>query len=219
MPVQEANLGYTVLAPSRNPFNYDWFEQTNRNVSTAWLTLTEIRNQINLFSDTSQDTYLTALELAVRMAIEDYLGCSITSVQYKVYYGLASLYGSPLSLDLPETSQGGVTINSVQYYNNASPSVLTTLSASDYYYDPTGQKVIVNQLASDINTAMTSPVIVTYTLAASPLAAYPVIRQAGLLLFTHLYNSRSAVGDTVGQHAPIPFGVDVLLRPYKPLVM
>jgi hypothetical protein len=73
MPVQETGLGFVQLAPTRNPFNYDWFEQTNRNIATAWLTLTEIRNQLNLYSDTSQDTYLTALELAIRMAIEDYL--------------------------------------------------------------------------------------------------------------------------------------------------
>lgn len=219
MPVQETGLGFVQLAPTRNPFNYDWFEQTNRNIATAWLTLTEIRNQVNLYSDTSQDTYLTALELAIRMAIEDYLGLSITSVQYKVYYGASALYGSPLSLDLPETSQGGVTINSVAYYNDATPTVLTTLSASAYYYDPTGQKVICTDLPTAINPQMTSPVIVTYTLAASPLAAYPVIKQAGLLWFTHLYNNRSAVGETVGQLAQIPLGVDTLLRPYKPLVM
>jgi hypothetical protein len=51
------------------------------------------------------------------------------------------------------------------------------------------------------------------------LAAYPVIKQAGLLLLTHLYNNRSTVGDTVGQKSEIPFGVSTLLRPYKSLVM
>ena len=170
MPVQETGLGYAQLAPTRNPFNYDWFEQTNRNVSTGWLTLSEIREQLNLYSDTSQDTYLTSLELAIRMAIEDYLGAPIVTVQYKSYYGLSALYGSPLSLDLPETSQGGVTINSVQYYSDATPTVLTTVSASAYYYDPTGRKVICSDLPTSINTQMTSPVIVTYTLAASPFA-------------------------------------------------
>jgi hypothetical protein len=57
MASQETGLGFVQLAPTRNPFNYDWFEQTNRNIATAWLTLTEIRNQLNLYSDTSQDTY------------------------------------------------------------------------------------------------------------------------------------------------------------------
>jgi hypothetical protein len=151
------------------------------------------------------------------MAIEDYLGLSITSVQYKVYYGASALYGSPLSLDLPETSQGGVTINSVAYYNDSTPTVLTTVNQSAYYYDPTGQKIIVTDLPSAINPQMTSPVIATYTLAASPLATYPVIKQAGLLWFTHLYNNRSDITDLNLKR--IPMGVDTLLRPYKPLVM
>ena len=217
MAVQETGLGFVQLAPTRNPFNYDWFEQTNRNVTTGWLTLTEIRDQLNLYSDTSQDTYLSALELAIRMAIEDYLGAPIVGVQYKSYYGVSALYGSPISLDLPETSQGGVTIDSVKYYNDSNPTVLMTADPSTYFYDPTGRKVICTDLPSNINSQMTSPVIVTYSLASSPFATYPVIKQAGLLWFTHLYNNRSEVTSTDMKR--IPLGVDTLLRPYKPLVM
>jgi hypothetical protein len=44
-----------------------------------------------------------------------------------------------------------------------------------------------------------------------------VIKQAGLLLFTHLYNNRS--NSTTEKIREIPFGVATLLRPYKPLVM
>lgn len=217
MPVQETGLGFVQLAPTRNPFNYDWFEQTNRDVVTPWLTLQEIAEQLNLYSDESQDTYLSSLELAIRMAIEDYLGAPLISVQYKVYYGVSALYGSPLSLDLPETSQGGVAINSVQYYNDSTPTVLTTVSPAAYYYDPTGRKVICTDLPSNINPQMTSPVIVTYTLGQSPLSTYPVIKQAALLWFTHLYNNRSETTSTDMKR--IPLGVDTLLRPYKPLVM
>jgi hypothetical protein len=122
-----------------------------------------------------------------------------------------------LSLDLPETSQGGVTINSVQYYSNETPTVLTTVSPANYYYDPTGRKVICTDLPTSINTQMTSPVIVTYTLAQSPLSTYPAIKQAALLWFTHLYNNRSEV--TEANLKRIPLGIDTLLRPYKPLVM
>ena len=217
MPVQDT--GFITLSPSRTPFNYDWFEQINRDITDGWLSLEEIRNQLNLFSDNSQDTYLTALEKAVRMAIEDYLGMPFAMTQYKVYYGASTVVSSITTLDIPEVSQGGVTINSVSYYNNDSPTTITTINSSGYYYDPTGNKVILNASPSNINFAMTSPIMVTYSLAASPLADYPVIKQAGLLLFTHLYNSRSAVSDTVGMKAQIPFGVDMLLRPYKPLVM
>ena len=68
-------LGYLNLgAPTRNPFNYEKFEQIARDNTTAWLTLAEIRQQLNLFDDTSQDTYLSSLELATRQAIEDLVG-------------------------------------------------------------------------------------------------------------------------------------------------
>lgn len=209
--------GVASLASNRNPFNYEKIEQTSRDLSTGWLTLAEITDQLNLFGDESQDAYLSNLELAVRMHIEDYLGMPIFDQSYRIYYGADALYGSPISLDLPEVSMDGVTIDSVKYYNNATPTVLTTVSTSNYYYDETGNKVIVLALGSDLNTNMTSPVIVNYTVAPSIISQYPVIKQAGLLLFAHLYNNRSDTTATSLQK--IPFGVDVLLRPYKPLVM
>jgi hypothetical protein len=64
---------------------------------------------------------------------------------------------------------------------------------------------------------MTNPIVVLYTTAASPLAQYPVIKQAGLLLLTHLYNNRSNSNAMIMHD--IPFGVTALLRPYKPLVL
>jgi hypothetical protein len=70
---------------------------------------------------------------------------------------------------------------------------------------------------SDVSTFRTSPIVVEYQTSPSQLSAYPVIKQAGLLLFTHLYNNRSDT--TSGIQQKIPFGVDVLLRQYKPLVL
>ena len=222
MPVDQ--LGYLNLgAPTRNPFNYEKFEQIARDNTTAWLTLAEIRQQLNLFDDTSQDTYLSSLELATRQAIEDYLGMSIFATSYRVYYNSASLYGTPLSLDLPEVSQNnstpasGVTITNVKYFNDDTPPVLTTVSSSTYYYDNSGNKVVLQTLPSDLNSNMTSPVSCEYVSPANPIAAYPVVKQAGLLLFTHLYNNRSNSVDKPIRD--IPFGVSTLLRPYKPLVM
>jgi len=209
--------GVVNLAPTRNPFNYDKVVQTSRDLQTQWLTLDEITQQLNLFGDESQDTYLSDLEVAVRMHIEDYLGLPIFNQSYTVYYGASALYGTPLTLDLPEVSQNGVTINSVKYYSDASPPVLTTVAANSYFYDVTGNKVILNDLPTDLNTFMTSPVVCNYTINSSILAQYPVIKQAGLLLLTHLYNNRSET--TAGALQRIPFGVDVLLRQYKPLVM
>jgi len=75
------------LGTSRNPFNYEKVEQVARDTVTQWLTLDEITQQLNLFQDESQDSYLNSIELATRMAIEDYLGMSIFPTTYEAYYG------------------------------------------------------------------------------------------------------------------------------------
>ena len=210
--------GMTAYASTRNPFNYEKVEQISRDITTNWLTLTEMTNQLNLFGDTSQDDYLLDLELSIRMHIEDYLGMPIFPITYRVYYGISSQYNTPLNLDLPEVSIDGVTINSVGFYNNTTPSTFVLLASSQYYYDATGNKVILTSgIPSNVSTFRTSPIVVEYQTAQNILSAYPVIKQAGLLLLTHLYNNRSDTTSTMLRN--IPFGVDVLLRPYKPLVM
>lgn len=214
-------VGYPFGAQTRNPFNYAKVEQISRDIATQWLTTAEITDHLNLFEDESQDGYLESLELATRMAIEDYLGMSIFPVTYRVWYGAESLASSPASLDLPEVSQNfnagqsGVTVGSVKYWNSS--NVLTTISTSQYFYDNSGNKIVVSSMPTDIDTARTAPIVVEYTTAANPLAAYPVIKQAGLLLLTHLYNNRANATET--KLKDIPFGVTTLLRPYKPLVM
>lgn len=223
MSVNNQLLGAPYGASTRNPFSYVKVEQIDRDVVTPWLTLDEITNQINLFEDESQDGYLRALEVAVRQVIEDYLGLSIFPVSYRVFYGAENLAASPVCLDLPEVSQNqypdmlGVTIDRVAFYNNAQPPILTVVSANQYFYDASGNKVIIQSLPTTINSEMTAPIICDYTTAPNPLQTYPVIKQAGLLLFTHLYNNRS--NTTEVQLKDIPFGVATLLRPYKPLVM
>jgi hypothetical protein len=207
----------------RNPWSYQKVEQVSRDILTSWLTLDEITNQLNLFNDESQDSYLIGLELATRMAIEDYLGMSIFPIQYKAYYGAVNqAMGMQTDLDLPEVSQdfrntSGTVINSVGYWNGDQPPVFVKLASTQYFYDPTGNKVIVNALPNEINTVMTNPLVVVYTTNANPLAQYPVIKQAALLLLTHLYNNRS--NTVAGGLQEIPFGVAQLLRSYKPLVM
>jgi hypothetical protein len=217
-------LGQVQYGSTRNPFNYDKFEQINRALTTGWLTLEEITQQLNLFGDESQDSYLEGLELAVRMHIEDYLGMPIFPVSYRSYYGISSIYASPVCLDLPQVSykdsynSGGVVINNVKYYNDNTPVTLTTLASSNYSYDPTGNKVILpNGTPSDVNVNVTSPIVIEYTVNPNFLQAYPVIKQAALLLLTHLYNNRAET--TLSKLQNIPYGVDALLRPYKPLVM
>lgn len=223
MAVDNATAGLPFGAVTRNPFNYSKVEQIGRDNATPWLTLDEITNQLNLFGDESQDSYLLGLEVAVRQAIEDYLGLSIFPVSYRVWYGIESLVASPVCLDIPEVSQNansslpGVTITSLKYWNDDFPATSVTIASDQYFYDTSGNKLIVQSLPTSINSTMTAPIVIDYSTVASPLAAYPVIKQAGLLLFTHLYNNRSNTTDR--KLNDIPFGVAALLRPYKPLVM
>jgi len=120
------------LQSTRNPFSYEKVIQLDRDITTGWLTLDEITNQLNLFEDESQDVYLTALELATRMAIEDYLGLSIFPITYKVFYGNATAINTQVFLDLPEITQGtgGVDIESVSFYNNDSATIEVPLATS-----------------------------------------------------------------------------------------
>jgi hypothetical protein len=223
MTVQSVLTGLPYGGQSRNPFNYSKVEQIGRDVSTNWLTADEVTNQLNLFDDQSQDSYVLGLDLATRMHIEDFLGLSIFPVTYRVWYGAESLTATPVSLDLPEVSQNitpglaPITIGSVGYYNSLFPPQFVAVDSSQYYYDNSGNKIIISSLPTDINTQMTAPIVVQYTTVASPLAAYPVIKQAGLLILTHLYNNRSETTET--KLKTIPYGAQTLLRPYKPLVM
>ena len=222
MPLDSLTNG-PFLGTTRNPYSYDKIEQVSRDISTPWLTMDEVTNQLNLFMDESQDSYLQGLELATRMAIEDYLGMTIFPIKWKVYYGTFNgMTGTQMSLDLPEVSQNnqgqiGTVINEVAYYSGATPPVYTIIAPTNYYYDPTGNKVIVSGIPDSASQIMTSPIVCTYTTNPSPIAQYPVVKQAGLLLLTHLYNNRS--NTLAGGLQNIPYGVDQLLRSYKPLVM
>ena len=217
MPANETVMQPSNLGPTRNPYNYERIEQIARDVSTAWLTPEEVQNQINLFGDDSQAAYLGPLELAVRMAIEDYLGVSLTSVSYRCYYSANSLYGIPAALDLPTPLIVSPTIDRVAYYSGQTPPVENTVDPSVYFFDPSGNRVVINNLPTELNMYVTNPIWVDYTLSADPIALYPVVRHAGLLLLTHLYNNRD--NTTVKDLKTIPWGIDVLLRPYKKLVM
>jgi hypothetical protein len=217
MPVENQTQAQ-FYASNRNPFNYVKIEQVARDYVTEWLTLEEITQQLNLFQDESQDSYLSSLEVATRFAIEDYLGMAVFPTQYRVYYANPGLSSAAIYLDLPEVSQGrnGAVINSVGLWTDL-PPVLTFLPTGTYWYDSTGNRVIIQSLPNTVNQYNANPLEVLYTIPANPIMQYPVIKQAGLLLLTHLYNNRS--NSTEVSLKNIPFGVDALLRSYKPLVM
>jgi hypothetical protein len=131
------------------------------------------------------------------------------------------LYNTSLYLDLPATGTGylgasGVTINKVEFYG-ASNTIPILVAPANYSYDPTGNRVILNTQLNGISQEVANPLVVTYSQNAAFIAQYPVIKQAGLMMLTHLYNNRSNTTDKSMRE--VPFGVAALLRPYKPLVM
>lgn len=211
----------TTSGGSREPFNYTKVEQVDRDNVTPWLEIADVRDQLNLYGDTSQDDYISMLELASRQFIEDYLGMSIFPITYRVYYDQANIANTPVALDLPAVSQNfypsqsGVTIKSVKYWNSS--NVLTTVASSNYYFDQSGNKVVLTSLPTDMNTNRTAPLYCEYTAVPNPLSAYPVIKQAALLLITHWYNVRAQTTEKIMRE--IPFGFHTILRPYKPLVL
>jgi len=206
---------------NRNPFNYEKIEEIDRDSVTPWLTLDEITQHLNLFQDESQDDFLKDLEVATRQAIEDYLGMSILPMSYRVYYSMEAMAAYPVALDLPEISQNlypsqdGVIVDAVGYFNSSNAKVV--LSSSSYFFDQSGNRIVVSSLPTDISTGIANPIFAEYTTSSNPIAAYPVIKQAAKLLLTHLYNNRSATSDRIVRN--IPFSIDALLRKYKPLVM
>ena len=208
-----------IFASNRNPYNYAKIEQVNRDLFTQWITLEEITQQLNLVDDESQDSYLSSLELAARFAIEDYLGVSMFSTQYRIYYGNPGFFSSSIYLDLPEVSIGssGVTINEVKCYTGDPTPTAVVISNTNYYYDPTGNRVVLSSVPNSISQIIANPLQVLYTVPSNFISQYPVVKQAGLLMLTSLYNNRSNTTET--KLTPIPFGIEQLLRPYKSLVM
>ena len=208
-----------MFAANRNPYNYAKIEQVNRDLSTEWITLAEITQQLNLVDDESQDTYLSSLELATRFAIEDYLGVSMFSTQYRIYYGNPGFFSNAIYLDLPEVSIGssGVTLNQVKCYTGDPTPTAVVITNTEYYYDPTGNRVVLTSVPNSISQIIANPLQVLYTVPSNFISQYPVVKQAGLLMLTSLYNNRSNTTET--KLTPIPFGIEQLLRPYKSLVM
>ena len=217
-PLDTLTTGGLYTNPSDNPFNWEKFEWVGRDLTTEWLDLTLLKSHLNLYGDTTQDSYLTDLELATRFAIESYLGRWIFDTEFRSYYTADQIATNSRSLDIPLVHSFNVTITNVSYIdvNNVKQLVPST----EYYYDSTGNKVI---FANAINSSYlaTAPITIEYTALADPLGAYPDIKHAGLMLAAHLYNHRSGVHDIKGNTAMsaliMPMSIDWLLRPYKPL--
>ena len=94
--------GLALISNQKTPYNWAKILPTSRDVDTEWIDLQNVRNQLNLFDDTSQDDYLRLLEATSRFHIEDYLGYSLAANSiWAVYYNTDVTQGPVIRLDVP----------------------------------------------------------------------------------------------------------------------
>lgn len=209
--------GFESLVPkSYQPYNWGRFEIVTRDTTTDWLDQTLVKQHLNLFDDTSLDDLIAQYELAARRHIETYLGKSIFGQVGRCWYDPSVAYTTSGYLDIPQPNGTVATTATVSYYSNAFPPVLTAVSSTNYFYDPTGSRVVLN---GSINASplVAYPIIADFTLPQDPIAAEPAVRQAALLLIRHLFDNRSEASEQVLKMNPM--GFDSLLRTFKPLIM
>ena len=215
----QVTFGGLFVASDNQTYNWYTFKETERDVTSTWLIQEEILSTLNLYGDLSQveSGFLSDLEFASRMFIEDQLGRAIFDRSFQTTYQSVVLNGYPyIALDLPE-AQTSTTVNSVRFYDSEMPPALQTIASQYWFFDPTGNKVALSQQPNALNKFMTAPLLVDFTVTADPIATYPNVRRAGLLFLTHLYNNRSATSEKKMDY--IPAGIYELLLPYKELVM
>jgi hypothetical protein len=207
------------LTSNRNPQNYAQIEQLGRG-NTSLLSAEELRNQLNLFGDTSQDTAILSYAIAATQYVSDYLGFPLCATTYRVYYPPQIVVGNVAYLDIPTWTEetGGPPIQlsfTVNYYDvNNNLATYNT-----YIWDAGGQRLIL-QAIPQLSQTMAYPWVVTVTLNTGWHGNTEVIKQAVKLVATHFYNNRSeTVSGIINPSVKITLGLDALLRPFKPLVM
>lgn len=207
------------FANNRNPYNYARIERLATSQTTI-LTAEELRNQLNLFGDDSQDTAIAGYSIAATNYISEYLGVPLVPTVYNVWYPSLMAEQNYYFLDIPQL---GVEVLSntfnVYYYNSSNAQVSV---ASQYVtFDQAAQRLMVTSTAiSTLSTSMPYPIRVTVTITDGMYAENELVKQAVKLLATHLYNNRSETNSgVINPSVRISLGIDALLRPFKPLVM
>lgn len=178
----------------------------------SFFDVADLRLQVNLFGDTTQDNYLQMLCAVGQEQIEDYIGQYLETTSTECYYQRFDTSG----MRLP---QPNVTNVVVQYWDVN--DVLQTLSPSTYFVDTTVIPVMVKPVLNGTFPAQTSstrtnPVKISYDsilYGAQNDMDIERINHAFKLIATHWYNNRS---DTdVANKKEIPYGFLRLLNKYR----
>jgi uncharacterized phiE125 gp8 family phage protein len=174
-------------------------------VATEPVTATEAKLQAKI-DTTADDTLVTALITAAREFCEHYTGRAFAPQTLEMVLDEFPEYG--FDLDMPPVA----TISSVKYTD--AEGVEQTVSTSDYTLSLYGEArriepayLVQWPVTQDIPNAVRIRYVTGYT--TLPKAAKAAI----LLLVTHLYENREAVGEAT--LAEVPMGVRALLDTIK----
>lgn len=195
--------------------------EVSRDYDSDLIPVTELRYQLNLYSDTSQDAYLELLDKTAKAYIEDKLGVSFHTRTAKAYYSPSTFItsGEYTHLPLPNSFDTTMSVSSIQYYATGAKT-LTTLATSNWFFDVTSDRLAVKLSGVQFNTDYESPLLVNLSYGSSDgsaLTENPAIKHAAMLLVTHWYRNRSTTSE--GMLNNIPHGVDVLLEPYREVLL
>lgn len=173
------------------------------------VSLAEARSQLRFWdnSDTSEDPYISALVSAAQESVRRHCSRSFTETTWAL-----KLNCFPPAIKLPMPPAKSVT--SITYLDaNADTQ---TLAAANYRlfgaggYDPF---VAPAWNTSWPVTATDEPDAVTVTYVAGESEVPTPVKQAILLLVSHLFEHREAA--STDSMVDIPFGVDALLKDYR----
>jgi uncharacterized phiE125 gp8 family phage protein len=177
------------------------------------ITLTEAKAQCRV-DITDDDALITALIVAARTLVEQFLGRALCTQTWDLYLD-AFPAGDTLSLPLPPLA----TVSYVKY-TPASTGIASTFAAASYTVDAisTPGRLRLNSGYSwpSDTLVVVNGVNVRFVAGYGAAAAAPAgIVQAIKLLVGHWYENREAIVSTGAMPKEIPFGIAALLWPER----
>lgn len=196
------------------------FNIINR-VDTLFVSLTDARDFLQLFGDTSQDAEVRNFLGGAQELAEGIIGQELFPTTFNAYYPFFPSTGCVL----PRPNLVATQPVTVSYYDNN--NTLQTLPSTAYAIDPTNTFPIVfpTNLAGNVTASDTfaNPWVITFT-AQLPEAGNPDsgaidrVRQAILMFLGDMYSNR--VTDQVGTVSSISVTTaERLLRKYRPATL
>ena len=189
--------------------------------NSLFVTLTQARDHVQLFGDTSQDAILQAYIGAAQETAEGLIGQELFPTTYNAYYPRFQSNG----LLIPRLNLAPQSTVIVQYYDGT--NTLQTLPAAAYYTDPTSFYPVVYPIgtAADVTVSgqFESPWIVSFTAQlpeaySTQAGATDRITSAILMFVGDLYSYRNS-GESMKYSEITVTTAERLLRKYRPATL